>query len=261
LNKTLLILLFFLGLTKGYSQIQFIILIDSACFVSNKTAELDGTFALFGDLKASEHRLWAVDTLIQKLEYEQEQTLSLQSQQYTLRFIPNDTAQQTHSVNFHPQIGLINLSCFFFNQSYPSTLYTLKNNEYIKIISQYAGPTNMSTMIPIYSLLIVKKRGDYYAIFTESTTNEQGFLLQLKIRERPVKGERIKIDERFIKLTSEQLQTLERCWDSMHTFWLDNEYIRNYIPSQTIIYDNNGTHHFQSNTYLSQWFWSNLNEQ
>lgn len=261
MKRILIFILLFFNSLKTHSQIECTVLIDSACFITNETTELDGTFALFGDLKASEHPLWAIDTLIQKLEFKKKQTLSLQSQQYTLRYIPNDTTQQTHSVNFYPQIGLISLSCFFFNQSYPSTLTSLKNNEFIKIVSQYAGPTNMSTMIPIYSLLIVKKRGDYYATFSESSTNEQGFIVQLKIREQPVKGERIKIDERFIKLTSEQLQIIEEFWGNMHSFWLDNGYLRNVIPSQNIIYDNNGTHSFQSTIYLSQQLWDQLNKK
>jgi len=271
MKKQLIQLLIFLFLSiEGFSQNQFTITIDSACFRSNDSIVLDGTFGLYGDVKIAEYPFWIKDTLIKVLEFRKEQVLTfepnfrkeqvltLQPMQYTLRYTPDDSTQNEHSVTFYPQNGTVNLTCFFFNKSYPLVLRTMKNNEYIKFISRYAGPTNMETVIPIYDLTIVKQRGNYYALYQQSVTNEHGHLLE-DFQARPVKEKKIKIDKNYLKLTSEQLRTIEEFWNNMHIYWLDNDYSGSYILSQTIIYDKNGHISFQSKKYISELLWNKLN--
>ena len=240
------------------SQETVKITIDSSCFQSNETTVLDGTFGLYGDVKTSEYPFWIKDTLLKVLEFTKEQVLTLESWQYTLRYTPNDSTQNEHSVTFFPQNGAVNLTCFFFNKAYPLALRTMKNNDYIELISRYAGPTNMSTMIPIHSLIIVKKRRNYYALYQQSETNEQGSLFG-DIHLRPVIEKKIKIDENYLKLTSDHLQTIEEFWITMHSYWLENDDSGSFIPSLTIINHKNGHVSFQSKATISALLWSKLN--
>jgi len=259
MSKAIIQLLIFLVVSlEVLSQEKVTITIDSVCFRSNDSIVLDGTFGLYGDVKIAEHPFWIKDTLIKVLEFRKEQVLTLESMQYTLRYIPDDSTQNEHSVIFYPQHGNVNLTCFFFNKSYPLDLRTMKNNDYIKLISRYAGPANMETVIPIYSLTIVKNKGDYYALYQQSVTNEQG-LRFVDIQVRPIKDQKIEIDENYLKLTSEQLQTIEEFWNTMHIYWIDNDYSGSYISSQTRIYDKNGYFGFQSKKYISVLLWNKLN--
>jgi hypothetical protein len=254
----LLIKLIFLAIPlAGLCQEEFKITIDSACCQTDDSIKLDGKFGLYGDMRISKHPFWVKDTLIQTLEFKKEQVLTgLEPMPYTLRFIPNDSTKRIHSVQIHSQSNYKNLNCFFFNKSYPLVLREMKNNDYLKIVSRYAGPTNMATIIPIYALIIVKKHGKYYASYQESSTNEQG-LLFMDIQRQPVKDEKIKIDSSFVKLSGEQLETIENFWSNMDTFWFDDDY--SSIPSNTVIYDVNGYVNFQSNEYISQILWKKLN--
>ena len=118
--------------------------------------------------------------------------------------------------------------------------------------------TNMDTEIPVLSLIIVKKRRNYYALYQQSVTNEQGLLIG-DIHLRPIKDHKIKIDENYLKLTSEQLRIIEEFWDNMYIYWVDNESSGSHIPSQTIIYDKNGHISFQSKKYISELLWNKLN--
>lgn len=257
--KQLIQLLLFLFLSmEGFSQYQFTITIDSACFKSNDSIVLDGTFGLYGDVKIAEYPFWIKDTLLKVLEFRKEQVLTLEPMQYTLRYTPDDSTQNEHSVTFYPQNGTVNLTCFFFNKVYPLALRTMKNNEYLELISRYNGMANMETMIQIYSLIIVKKRGNYYALYQQSVTNEQGLRFG-DIELQPVKEKKIKIDKNYLKLTNEQLRTIEEFWNNMHIYWLDNDSSGSYIPSQTIIYDKNGHISFQSKKYISELLWNKLN--
>jgi len=259
MNKQLIQLLILLFLSiEGFSQNQFTITIDSSCFQSKKKTVLDGTFGLYSDVKIAEYPFWIKDTLIKVLEFRKEQVLTLEPMQYTLRYTPDDSTKKGHSVTFYSQDRNINLSCFFFNKSYSPALNNLKNNDYIKLISRYNGMTNMETMIQIHSLIIVKKRGNYYALYQQSVTNEQGLRFG-DIQLQPVKENKIKIDENYLKLTNEQLRTIEEFWNNMHIYWVDNESSSNYIPSQTIIYDKNGFSSFQSKKYISELLWKKLN--
>ena len=258
MKKQLIQLLIFLFLSiEGFSQNQFTITIDSACIRSNDSIVLDGTFGLYGDVKIAEYPFWIKDTLIKVLEFRKEQVLTLEPMQYTLRYTPDDSTQNEHSVTFYPEHGTVNLSCFFFNKSYSLALKNMENNDYIKLISRYNGMTNMETMIQIHSLIIVKKRGDYYALYQQSVTNEQGLRFG-DIQLRTVKEEKIKIDENYLKLTNEQLRTIEEFWNNMHIYWLDNDSSGSYIPSKTIIYDKNGYISFQSKKYISELLWNKL---
>ncbi len=259
MKKQLIQLLIFLFLSmEGFSQYQFTITIDSACLRSNDSIILDGTFGLYGDVKIAEYPFWIKDTLLKVLEYRKEQVLTLEPMQYTLRYTPDDSTQKEHSVIFYSQHGNINLTCFFFNKAYPLALRTMKNNDYIELISRYAGETNMYTMIPIHSLIIVKKRRNYYALYQQSATNEQGRLIG-DIQARPVIEKKIKIDENYLKLTSEQLRIIEELWSTMHSYWLENDYSGSYIPSLTIINDKNGHISFQSKVNISALLWNRLN--
>lgn len=259
MNKQLIQLLIFLALSiDGFSQNQFTITIDSACFKSNDSLVLDGTFGIYGDMKISEYPFCIKDTLIKVLEFKKEQVLTLEPMQYTLRYIPDDSTQNEHSVTFYSQDRNINLSCFFFNKSYSLALKNMENNDYIKLISRYNGMTNMETMIQIHSLIIVKKRGNYYALYQQSVTNEQGLRFG-DIQLQPVKEKKIKIDKNYLKLTNEQLRTIEEFWNNMHVYWLDNDSSGSYIPSKTIIYDKNGHISFQSKKYISELLWNKLN--
>jgi len=259
MNKQLIQLLIFLALSiEGFSQNQFTITIDSACFKSNDSIVLDGTFGIYGDMKISEYPFWIKDTLIKVLEFKKEQILTLEPMQYTLRYIPDDSTQNEHSVTFYSQDRNVNLSCFFFNKSYPLALRTMKNNDYIEIISRYAGKTNLDTKISVISLIIVKKRRNYYALYQQSVTNEQGLPIG-DIPLRPVKDKKNKIDENYLKLTNEQLRTIEEFWSNMHIYWLDNGSSGSYIPSQTNIYAKNGYISFQSKKYISELLWNKLN--
>lgn len=259
MQKQLIQLLIFLFLSiEGFSQNQFTITIDSSCFQSNVKTVLDGTFGLYGDVKIAEYPFRIKDTLLKVLEFKQEQVLTLEPMQYTLRYISNDSTQNEHSVTFYLQDRNINLSCFFFNKSYSLALRTMENNDYIKLVSRYAGKTNMDTEIPVLSLIIVKKRGNYYALYQQSITNEQGLRFG-DIQVRPIKDQKIKIDENYLKLTSEQLRTIEEFWDNMHIYWVDNESSGSYIPSKTIIHDKNGYFGFQSKKYISELLWNKLN--
>ena len=259
MNKQIIQLLTFLFLSlEGFCQNHFTITIDSACFRSSNSIVLDGKFGLYGDMKISEYPFWIKDTLIKVLEFKQEQVLTLEPMQYTLRYIPNDSTQKEHSVIFYSQNRNINLSCFFFNKSYPLALRTMKNNEYLEIVSRYAGNTNMDTEIPVLSLIIVKKRRNYYALYQQTVTNEQGLPID-DIQVRPIKDQKIKIDENYLRLTSEQLRTIEDFWSNIHIYWVDNEFPGNYIPSRTILYDKNGHISFQSKKYISELLWNKLN--
>jgi hypothetical protein len=106
--------------------------------------------------------------------------------------------------------------------------------------------------------MIVKKRGNYYALYQQSVTNEQGLRFG-DIQLQPVKEKKIKINENYLKLTNEQLRTIEEFWNNMHIYWLDNDSSGSYIPSQTIIYDKNGHISFQSKKYISVLLWNKLN--
>jgi hypothetical protein len=271
MKKQLIQLLIFLFLSmEGFSQYQFTITIDSACLRSNDSIVLDGTFGLYGDVKIAEYPFWIKDTLLKVLEYRKEQVLTfepnfrkeqvlkLEPMQYTLRYTPDDSTQNEHSVTFYPQNETINLSCFFFNKSYSLALKSMENNDYIKLISRYNGMTNMETMIQIHSLIIVKKRGNYYALYQQSVTNEQGLRFG-DIQLQPAKEKKIKIDKNYLKLTNEQIRTIEEFWNNMHIYWLDNDSSGSYIPSQTIIYDKNGHISFQSKKYISELLWNKLN--
>jgi hypothetical protein len=240
------------------SQEKVTITIDAVCFRSVDSMVLDGTFGLYGDMKIAEYPFWIKDTLLKVLEFKKEQVLTLEPMQYTLRYTPDDSTQREHSVTFYSQHGNINLSCFFFNKAYPLALRTMKNNDYIELISRYAGETNMYTMIPTHSLIIVKKRRNYYALYQQSATNEQGRLIG-DIQARPVIEKKIKIDENYLKLTSEQLRIIEEFWSTMHSYWLDNDYSGSFIPSLTIINDKNGHISFQSKAYISALLWNKLN--
>jgi hypothetical protein len=252
------LLIFFVVSLEVLSQEKVTITIDSVCFRSNHAMVLDGTFGLYGDMKISKYPFWIKDTLIKVLEFKKEQVLTLEPMQYTLRYIPDDSTQNELSITFYSQHRNVNLSCFFFNKSYPLALRTMKNNDYIEIISRYAGMTNLYTKISVISLIIVKKRRNYYALYQQSVTNEQGLLIG-DIQARPVKGEKIKIDKNYLKLTNEQLRIIEEFWSNMHIYWLDNDYSGSHIPSQTIIYDKNGNISFQSKKYISELLWNKLN--
>lgn len=256
MKKQLIQLLIFLFLSiEGFSQNPFTITIDSSCFQSNEKTVFDGTLGLYGDVKIAEYPFWIKDTLLKVLEFRKKQVLTLESMQYTLRYTPVDSTQNEHSVSFYPQNGTVNLSCFFFNKSYPLVLRTMKNNEYLELVSRYAGKTNMDTEIPVHSLLIVKKRRNYYALYQQSVI--KGVFGDIQVR--PIKGQKIKIDENYLKLTSEQLRTIEEFWETMPIYWIDNESSGNYIPSQTIIYDKNRFFDFQSKKYVSELLWNKLN--
>lgn len=256
MNKLLIQLIFLTIPLVGFCQEEFTITIDCACFQSDNSTKLDGQFGLYGDMRISKHPFWVEDTLIKTLEFKSEQALELEPMPYTLRYIPNDSTERSHSVQIHSQSNYKNLSCFFFNKSYPLILREMKNNDYIKIVSRYAGPTNMDTDIPIYGLIIVKKRGKYYAAYQESSTNEQG-LRFIDIQTQPIKGEKIKIDSRYLKLTEEQLKIIEEFWGSMEKYWLDND--SSLRISNTVIYDKNDSFKFLSNEYISQILWGKLN--
>jgi hypothetical protein len=259
MTKAIIRLLIFLMLSlEVLSQEKVTITIDSVCFQSNDAIVLDGTFGLYGDMKISKYPFLIKDTLIKVLEFKKEQVLTLEPMQYTLRYIPDDSTQNVHSVTFYPQHRNVNLTCFFFNKSYPLDLWNMKDNDYIELISRYAGVTNMYTKIPIHSLIIVKERGDFYALYQQSTTNEQGRLLG-EIQLLPVKEKKIKIDKNYLKLTNEQLRTIEEFWNTMHIYWLDNDYSGSYIPTKTIIHYKNGQISFQSKKYISELLWNKLN--
>lgn len=240
----------------GFCQEEFKITIDSACCQTVGSTKLDGKFGLYGDMRISKHPFWVKDTLIKTLKFKKEQVLTgLEPMPYTLRFIPNDSTERSHSVQIYSLSNYKNLSCFFFNKSYPLVLREMKNNDLIKLVSRYAGNTNMATAIPLYTLIIVKKRGNYYARYWETSTNEQG-LKFIDIQTQPVKDEKIKINSSYMKLSEEQLNTIENFWSTMETYWLDNDY--SSILSNTIIYDINGYVNFQSNEYISQILWEKL---
>lgn len=254
INKTLTHILIFLILSvKGFSQGEFVIRIDSTCFQENGIEVLDGKFRLYGDIKISKHPFWVKDTIVKNLEFKKEQVLKLEDMPYTLRFTPKDSIQKVHSISIHPQNKYVALSCFFFDKSYPLNLREMKHNDCLTLISQYAGETIPSSAIPISSLVIVKKRGNYYASYSGFSTNEQN----IKIPIDPIKGKDIKINENYIKLNNRQLGIIEEFWKNMHTYWSDNDY--NYTPSKTIIYDKNGYISFQSKEYISELLWGKLN--
>jgi len=257
MKKLFLQLLYLTLPLTGFCQEKFTITIDSACFQSNDSIKLDGEFGLYGDMRITKHPFWVKDTLMKTLEFKQEQILTgLEPMQYTLRFTPYDSTERSHSVQIHSQSNYINLSCFFFNKSYPLVLREMKNNDYIKLVSSYAGPTNMATAIPIYALIIVKKRRYYYARYWETSTNEHG-LRFMDIKTQPVRDEKIKIDSSYVKLSEEHLEIIENFWSNLYTCWFDNDY--SSIPSNTVVYDKNGYFNFQSNEYISQILWEKLN--
>lgn len=74
LNKTFFIFLFSVEL---FSQNQFTITIDSACFHSNNKTNLDGSFGLYGDKSIDKHPFWVKDTLLRVLEFKEKQVLTL----------------------------------------------------------------------------------------------------------------------------------------------------------------------------------------
>ena len=79
MNKQHIQLLIFLALSiDGFSQNQFTITIDSACFPSNDSTVLDGIFGLYGNVKTSEYPFWKKDTLMKVLEFKQKQVLTLE---------------------------------------------------------------------------------------------------------------------------------------------------------------------------------------
>ncbi|QSS97587.1 hypothetical protein [Psychroflexus sp. ALD_RP9] len=208
-------------------------------------------------MRISKHPFLVKDTLIKTLEFKKEQVLTdLEPMPYTIRFIPKDSTERSHSVQIHSRSDYKNLSCFFFNKTYPLVLRKMKNNDYIKIVSCYAGPTNMATAIPIYTLKIAKKRGRYFMKYWETSTNEQG-LRFIDLQVQPVKDDKIKIDRSYVKLSDEQLGVIENFWRNMYTYWFDNDY--SSITSNTVIYDKNGYFNFQSNRYVSQILWGKLN--
>lgn len=255
MNKLFLHIIFLVCPLLGLSQVEFTITIDAACFQLGTAVELDGEFGLYGEMRIPEHPFWVEDTLIQKLEFKKEQVLNLEPMQYTIRFTPNDAMERSHSVQVHSQTNHHHLSCFFFNKSYPLRLKDTQNNEYVKVVSRYAGSTNMDTVIPVYTLMIVNKRGKYYARFWESASNEQG-LPFIDEQYQPVEKNKIKMDDNYAKLNEEQLRVLEEFWGSMHKYWLDQDY--SFTMSQTTITGPSGFSSFQSNAYISQLLWEKL---
>ncbi len=252
-----LILILLILPVKGFGQHQFKINVDSVCFQSTQSKQLKGLFGLYGDMRIENHPFWVKDTLIKKLQFKAEQILDLEDMPYTLRFIPKDSTQITHSVPIHARNKNISLSCFFFDKSYSYNFKTMKHNDYVQFVSKYAGPTNMDTRIPIYTLIIIKKRRNYYASFQQSFTNEQGLRFG-DIQTRHQQNKKIKIDKSYIKLSDSQLKTIEDFWNKVDTYWLDQDY--NSIPSQTYIYHKNGFFNFQAKKYISKLLWEKLNK-
>ena len=256
MNKSLIQIIVYLILSvNGFGQNKFIITIDEACFQSAETKLIDGTFGLYGDIQTSSYPFWQRDTLIEVLEFKPEQEIYLESRSYTLRFIPNDSTQKAHYEHIHPQNKAVNLSCFFFNKPVPLALKTMKNNDSLKLVSRYAGPTNMETIIPIYTLVMVKKRSHYFAAFRETSGNEQD-LLMLNLAIGPHEQKRIKVRKNFIKLTEDQVMKIEAFWSTMAMYWYDQDH--SSIPSLTSIHDQNGQLTFPSNEYVSCLLWNEL---
>ncbi|MDP4953667.1 MAG: hypothetical protein NWQ53_08490, partial [Flavobacteriales bacterium] len=143
----------------------------------------------------------------------------------------------------------------FFNKPVPLALKTMKNNDSLKLVSRYAGPTNMETIIPIYTLVMVKKRSHYFAAFRETSGNEQD-LLMLNLAIGPHEQKRIKVRKNFIKLTEDQVKKIEAFWSTMAMYWYDQDH--SSIPSLTSIHDQNGQLTFPSNEYVSYLLWNEL---
>lgn len=130
----------------------------------------------------------------------------------------------------------------------------MKNKDYIKFVSHYNGEMSMETMISVYGLTIVKKRGSYYALYAESVINEQGYLAMSQIK--PIyKKKKVKLTKDFLKLSKKQLQTIEYFWANMGAYaFYDGLYL------QTTIYNENGIFSFQTKDYISKLLWNELTQ-
>lgn len=249
-----------------FSQNQVILTIDSNCFKPTNTNLLDGKLCLYGSMKLPKHPFWVNDTLIQELAFKKKQILTLEPMQYTLKFIPNDSTQKSHVHSFHPQNKYVHLNCFFFNKPFPysSFINSMKNNDFIVFSSCYFGPTNAESILPIYTLTILKKRGNFYAAYSKSTTNEQGFVLRERIYPTipsPYnKKNKIKLTDAYCKLTDKDVQLIQEFENDIGNLVLDDYTKTEFMVSTSSIFYKDGYTSFLAKGYISTLLWDKLNK-
>jgi hypothetical protein len=255
----LLLPLFLLVSSLAFAQQKVTITIDDLCCASYENADLDGTFGLYGGMSIAEYPYYVADTLLTELPFQTQQVLTLEPAQYILRYTPNDTTQRSHMLYFSPHEREVDLTCFFFNRNYTSFIGGLESNEAVSFTSRYFGATNMDTQIPIYTLTIVRKRDQYYAAYTESFTDEQG-LIYLDLRVAEDQREKVKINDSYRKLSTNEVQRLKNIEQQLPEYALDL-YTGNVLPtSRTSIETNDHSVHFLASGYLSELMWKALSE-
>lgn len=255
--KYTFIVLFIFSFSRGFSQTDVTITIDSICFQNSNAVNLDGQFGLYGTQIAAGNSWRTEDTLLQLLEFKPTQTLSLPQMEYSLRFIPNDTSYSEHEIHFYPSQRNVVLNSFFFNISYPNFLENMKSKDYIQITTRYSGPTNMSTSIPAYTVIILKKGRKFYATYAESFYREQDVLIS-EIHPYYYQKGFFKRTKDFIQLTNEDLIKINEFESKLGNFVLPENIGGSYTLTYTSINSKNGYSHFHSKGYISRVLWEKI---
>jgi hypothetical protein len=170
---TFIIILWFLFsafANKLYGQIKLNISIDTLCDCSNTTKQnLEGTFGLYRYLRKDPYSDVSDDTLIQILNYVQEQYLELAPSTYTLIFTPFDSTLSPNTHYFFTYQGMpaIHFTCFFFNKHYKPLLAEMEVDDTLSFYSSYYGKTHEEMQIPASQLSIIRKQDNYYVAYNK----------------------------------------------------------------------------------------------
>jgi len=153
---------------KIYGQVHLTLTIDTFC-INDTNSRLKGTFGLYEMVPNRPYSSELIDTLVRSLNYTVLQELDLIESRYKFIFTPLDSSQKpsVHYFHSYPGMPAIHLTCFFFNQSYPSFLSQMDAVDTLTFYASYFGNTHEEMLIPASQVSIIKKQSAYYMAYNK----------------------------------------------------------------------------------------------
>ena len=242
-----ILLLFCIGVyTSAYGQRKINLSIDTSCFTSNG---VNGTLGLYTNISQQ------LDTLVQEVEIVSNQEIVIENAHETLSgfrlvYTPADTLlpKNQYIIGFYESKAY--LSCYFFNESYPSFIEQLQDEDTLFISSKYIGNTGDLRPMTTYTFRLCRLGDKYYASFRIIEIYPNHVLSRDEFKSLYEFG------DSFV-LNKNQLKRFKKYEEGIFDL-VDNKYNWHYENSFTTVEQNNKTISFFCKGYMALELWNYL---
>jgi hypothetical protein len=263
---------FYLGSLWVQAQKHFVVQLEIDMQGIDSSA-LNGTFALHSKFRRSLSSSFYEDTLLLPIILKKNQCIHIPAANnqlggFHLQFTPNQTELPSrinylYRYHYGKDTITVALNSYFFNQSPPSFLDDMREDDLLVFHSQYSGMSHEMMLIPHHSLSIYKKENQYYAFYSKQELYSHNIGV---VHKDPISLETLTIDstimENRILLDSTHLALIRQfeatLWEKVY---FDEEYSSGFPPNKSRISLRQKHYLFRADGHIGLELWKNLQAQ